>query len=75
MTLPTIEDLMGIVLFVFGLVLMLIAFSATVGLTDAIQSYTVACFMIFGFLLCTTGFVMARSVSGGIFDPFRRQWP
>ncbi|HBY93950.1 MAG: hypothetical protein M5U01_17265 [Ardenticatenaceae bacterium] len=75
MMLPTIEDLMGIVLFVFGLVLMVIGFAATVGLTHMIESYTVACFMVFGFVLCVTGFVMARSVTGEAFGQVRERWP
>lgn len=66
---------MGIILFLFGLVLMVIGFSATIGLTNVIQGYTVACFMVFGFVLCVTGFVMARSVTGGAFSRFRDKWP
>ncbi|MCZ7570386.1 MAG: hypothetical protein M5U01_17615 [Ardenticatenaceae bacterium] len=75
MTLPTLEDLMGVVLFIFGFVLMAIGFSATVGLTHIIRSYTIACFMVFGFLLCVTGFVMARSVTGGALGQIREKWP
>lgn len=75
MTLPTLEDLMGMVLFVFGMVLMLIAFLATLGITRIIESYTIACFMLFGFVLCVTGFVMARSVTRGVFGPIRGRRP
>ncbi|MCZ7575197.1 MAG: hypothetical protein M5U01_42145 [Ardenticatenaceae bacterium] len=67
-----IEDLMGLILFIFGVVLMVVAFLAATGVTEVIQGLTILWFAIFGFILCVTGFLMARSAVGGMMTRFRR---
>lgn len=67
-----IEDIMGIILFIFGVVLMMVAFLAAIDFTDVIQGFTIFWFAIFGFILCVTGFLMARSAVGGMMTRFRR---
>lgn len=67
-----IEDLMGAVLFLVGIFLITIAFLAVIGLTAVIDGAMIAGFSIFGFILCVTGFIMARAVMGGMMDRFRR---
>lgn len=67
-----LEDFMGLILFIFGVVLMVVAFLAAVNATDVIQGFTILWFAIFGFILCVTGFLMARSAVGGVMTRFRR---
>lgn len=57
----SIGTIFGTVLFIFGVVLMGIAFLATVGRTDIISGFTIVGFTLFGFILCITGYVMAIS--------------
>lgn len=66
-----IAAVMGLILFVFGVVLMVIAFLAILGLTQVIQGATIVGFTIFGFILCITGFLMARSTVAGVWNRFR----
>ena len=68
----TIEDWMGMILFLIGLTLIIIAFAAVLKLTALIEGLTIGGFSAFGFLLCLTGFVMARTVSGTVIERFRR---
>lgn len=57
-----LEDLMGFLLFVFGFLLMVIGIVDVLGLFDILQGAgQIIGFIIFGFLLCVTGFIMARS--------------
>lgn len=67
-----LEDIMGAILFVFGMVFMIVAFLAVINVTDVIEGFTVVGFFIFGFILCVTGFIMARSAVGGVMNRFRR---
>ena len=67
-----VEDLMGAILFLLGLFLITTAFLAVIGLTGVIDGVMIAGFSAFGFVLCVTGFMMARSVMGGMMDRFRR---
>ncbi|HYN88549.1 MAG TPA: hypothetical protein VER55_08455 [Ardenticatenaceae bacterium] len=69
----SIEDVMGIILFIFGLVFMLVGFLAAIDYTQLIQGFlSIMSFLIFGFVLCITGFMMARSAMGGMMTRFRR---
>jgi hypothetical protein len=65
-----IGAIMGLILFIFGVVLMVIAFLATIGITQVIQGWTPIFFTVFGFVLCLTGYVMARANVAGSW--FRR---
>ncbi len=68
-----IEDIMGIILFIFGLVFMLVGFLAAIDYTDVIQGlFSITSFLIFGFILCLAGYAMARSAMGGMMTRFRR---
>ncbi len=68
---PTLEDMMGLVLFFFGLIMMITAFLAVLGMTGVIAGLGIPGFFVFGFLLCVAGFMMTRSASSGMFR--RRQ--
>lgn len=68
----TIEDWMGSVLFLFGLILITLAFLSAIAVIDLINGMSILGFSLFGFLLCLTGFVMARTVMGGVIGRFRR---
>jgi hypothetical protein len=67
----TIEDAMGFILFLLGLILIIIAFLAAINVAQAIHGFGIAGFSLFGFILCVTGFAMARSAVGGMFGRFR----
>ncbi len=54
-----VGTIFGTILFVFGIILMSIAFLATIGRTDIISGFTIIWFTLFGFILCITGYVMA----------------
>lgn len=66
-----IEDWMGLLLFIFGLILITIAFLAVIDITDLIDGLSVVGFSILGFILCVTGFVMARTVMGDTIQRIR----
>lgn len=66
-----IEDWMGAILFLYGLGLIIIAFLAVLDIF-IIDGLRVVGFSLFGFILCVTGFLMARSVRGGVAKRFRR---
>lgn len=68
----TIEDWMGSLLFFFGLVLIVIAFLSVIDVSQAVQGLMIAGFSVLGFILCVTGFVMARSAMGGMWERFGR---
>jgi membrane-bound ClpP family serine protease len=73
MNLPTIEDMMGLLLFALGFILMMIAFFSVLGATGLVDGGTIWVFFIFGFVLCLTGYIMSRSVTGGMFNPRDRE--
>jgi hypothetical protein len=68
----TIEDWMGLLLFAGGLVLIVIAFLSVIDIIALISSLMAIGFSILGFILCVTGFAMARSAMGGVMSRFRR---
>lgn len=68
----TIEDWMGSILFLFGLTLITLAFLSAISVIDLINGMSILGFSLFGFLLCLTGFVMARTVMGGVIGRLRR---
>lgn len=68
----TIEDWMGATLFMLGLFLITVAFLAVINVAALIDGLTIAGFSVFGFILCVTGFVMARTAMGGMMERFRR---
>ena len=68
----TVEDWMGGILFLFGLILITLAFLSAIELTSLMAGLSIIGFSAFGFLLCITGFVMARSVMGGFVSRLRR---
>jgi hypothetical protein len=61
----TMEDWMGAILFLYGLGLIVIAFVAVLDIV-IIDGVRIVGFSLFGFILCVTGFLMARSVTGGV---------
>lgn len=67
MHIPTLEDLMGVILFVIGVALLLIGISAELGMTAIITGWKIPGFIVLGFFLCVTGYIMARSATGGFF--------
>ena len=66
----TMEDWMGAILFLYGLGLILIAFVAVLDIV-IIDGVRIVGFSLFGFILCVTGFLMARSVTGGVVGRIR----
>ncbi|MBA3532595.1 MAG: hypothetical protein H0T73_11780 [Ardenticatenales bacterium] len=66
-----IEDFMGLVLFIFGLILITLAFLSAINVMNVIGGMTIIGFSILGFILCITGFVMARTVVDGTMSRFR----
>ncbi len=68
----TIEDLMGFMLFVTGLILIILAFLAAVQVIATLTGLMVAAYSALGFVLCVTGFVMARSAMGDMVGRFKR---
>jgi uncharacterized membrane protein len=66
-----LEDWMGLVLFVFGLILIVMAFLSAINVMNLVGGMTITGFALLGFVLCVTGFFMARTVMGGTFKRFR----
>ncbi|HEX8684615.1 MAG TPA: hypothetical protein VF707_20015 [Ardenticatenaceae bacterium] len=66
----TMEDWMGAILFLYGLGLIVIAFVAVLDIV-IIDGVRIVGFSLFGFILCVTGFLMARSVTGGVVGRIR----
>jgi hypothetical protein len=66
----TMEDWMGAILFLYGLGLIVIAFVAVLDIV-IIDGLRIVGFSLFGFILCVTGFLMARSVTGGVVGRIR----
>jgi hypothetical protein len=52
----------GTVLFMIGVTLILIGLAATMGFTSVITGTTIVWFIIFGFVLCVTGFFMTSAM-------------
>lgn len=68
MTSLHLESLMGLVLFALGYILMsygTFALLALVYVPEGANSAIIVGFIIFGFVLCIAGFVMARSARRG----------
>jgi hypothetical protein len=63
---------MGFLLFTFGLVLIVLSFLAVLNFTAMIEGLMIGGFLLLGFILCVTGFIMANSVVGGMMERFRR---
>lgn len=64
-----LEDLMGFLLFIFGFILMLVGFVDVLGLINILEGAgQIIGFILFGFVLCVTGFFMARSSIGGMWS-------
>lgn len=69
----TLEDLMGFLLFTFGFILMLLGIVDVLGLFDIVPGAgQVIGLIIFGFVLCVTGFIMARSTIGDMWTRIQR---
>lgn len=66
-----LEDWMGLLLFLLGLLLIVIAFLAVIKIAVLIDGLAIAGFSAFGFILCVTGFTMARTVMGDVMNRFR----
>lgn len=63
---------MGFLLFAFGFILMVIGIVDVLGLFDILQGAgQIIGFIIFGFLLCVTGFIMARSSFSDMWTRFQ----
>ncbi len=67
----TLEDWMGTLLFLFGLALIVIAFLAVIEVVTETSSLMILGFSVLGFVLCVTGFAMARGAVGGMMGRFR----
>ena len=65
-----LEDWMGAILFLYGLGLIVIAFVAVLDIV-VLDGVRIVGFSLFGFILCVTGFLMARSVTGGVVGRIR----
>lgn len=66
-----LEDWMGAILFLFGLVLIIMSFLSVIDVIALVEGFMVAGFSVLGFILCVTGFMMARAAMGGMMGRFR----
>lgn len=67
-----IEDWMGSILFVFGLILITLGFLSAIQVTSVLTGLNmILAFSFFGFILCLTGFIMARAAMSSFMDRFR----
>lgn len=67
----TAEDWMGFLLFMFGLFLIILCFFAVLDIVTIISGLMIVGFSILGFILCVTGYLMARSTVHTVMRRFR----